>query len=325
MLDFNHILSTPGYDFQQFYGDATTTLAQWQTWRKPRGVTWVYIIGVGGGGGGGTSLTNGTFGCGGGGGGSGAQTTLLIPAMFVPDSLYIQAGASGQGAITPSGSAAGTNGTAGIPTYVCIEPDTTLVPSLTLLLANGGGGGVAGTSGAAGTGGTAATIAAISNMILAIKGVYTFFAGQAGTSGGSTSLAGTNVTPPTTGLMVTGGAGGGGNSVGTAHLGGAINTIANTLGTDFFPLPLNPGAIQAAAVTQPAGTSSSGFISRNYLFNFGGAGGSSSNNAAGGYAGAGGNGAPGCGGGGGGGVNSASGGPSVSGDGGPGFVIIVSW
>ena len=54
MLDFNHVLATPGYDLQEFYGQSGTTLLQWQTWRKPRGVNWVYMIGVGGGGGGST-------------------------------------------------------------------------------------------------------------------------------------------------------------------------------------------------------------------------------------------------------------------------------
>jgi hypothetical protein len=322
MLDFNDILATPGYDFQQFYGDATVTLLQWQTWRKPRGVNFVYMIGVGGGGGGGTSLTNGTFGCGGGGGSSGAQTSLLIPAMFLPDILYIQAGAYGLGASTPINTAAGTAGTAGTPTYVCIEPDTTLTANMTVLFANGGNGGGAGTGAAGGTGGTAPVVATIANMPLAGRGRYNFFAGSAGTLGGSTGLAGTNVTLPF-GLMVTGGAGGGGNSVGTFHSGGIIPAVANALNTDAFPLPINAGS--APSGSTPAGASGNGFISRNYMFNFGGAGGTSSNNTAGGACGAGGNGAPGCGGGGGGGVNSTSGGPSVSGNGGPGFVYIISW
>ena len=53
MLDFNHILATPGADIQYFFGDTTTTLVQWQTWTKPRGARMIYIMAVGGGSGGG--------------------------------------------------------------------------------------------------------------------------------------------------------------------------------------------------------------------------------------------------------------------------------
>ena len=320
MLDFNNILATPGYDFQQFYGDATVTLLQWQTWRKPRGVNWVYMIGVGGGGGGGSSRNNSTSAGGSGGGSSGAQTSLLIPAMFVPDILYIQAGAYGIGG-TYTGASAGVAGTAGTPTYVCVEPDTTLTENMTLLFANGGNSGGAGGPGA-GAGGAAPVAATIANMPLAGRGRYTFGAGQAGGTGGATGAAGVAITLPF-GLMVTGGAGGGGNNGAVPSLGGAISAVPNTLVADAFPLPINPGAVASGAT--PAGPSGNGFISRNYMFNFGGAGGSASTATAGGNCGPAGNGAPGCGGGGGGGANTTAAGPSKGGDGGPGFVYIISW
>ena len=51
MLDFNDVLATPNADIQYFEGSSITTLIQWQTWKKPRGARWVYMLGVGGGGG----------------------------------------------------------------------------------------------------------------------------------------------------------------------------------------------------------------------------------------------------------------------------------
>ena len=321
MLDFNHILSTPGYDTQYFEGSVTATLTQWQTWRKPRGINWVYMIGVGGGGGGGASRNQGGSSAGGGGGGSGAQTTVLIPAQFVPDILYVQAGNGGTGG-SYTGSSGAVSGNNGLPTYVAIEPSTTLTANMTLLLANAGQGGGGG-AGSAGTSGTAGTVATIAGMCLAGRGVFNFLAGQAGATGGTTTAVGGSITPPTTGLRVTGGAGGGGNNGATPQLGGAISAIAGALGTDFFPLPLSVGAVASGAT--PAAVSTSGFISKNFLFNFGGAGGSGSTSTAGGTSGRAGDGAPGCGGGGGGGENSSAGGVSKSGNGGPGFVYIISW
>jgi len=319
MLDFNHILSTPGYDIQQFYAESGTTLLQWQTWRKPRGINWVYMIGVGGGGGGGTGRTSALSSGGGGGGGSGAQTTVMIPARFVPDTLYVQAGFGGTGATTEA-----IAGTAGVPTYVCIEPDTTLTAYMTILFANNGSGGGGASGSAGGTGGTAGATINLVSVPLAGRGVATFIAGQAGTAGGTnTPVAGTNLTPPATGLMVTGGAGGGGTSGSAGAAGGNINTIANMLGTDFFPLPITGGT--AASGATPAGAGGAGLISRNFLMNFGGAGGGGASGTVGGDAGAGGDAAPGCGGGGAGGMGSSN--PTVArgGNGGPGFVIIISW
>jgi hypothetical protein len=323
MLDFNNILSTPGYDIQYFQGSATASLTQWQTWRKPRGVNWVYMIGVGGGGGGGASRNNSTTSAGSGGGGSGAQTTVMIPAMFLPDLLYIQAGVGGAGGVY-TGVSAGANGSAGLPTYVMLRPIEFVTgrAGVGLLLAGAGGGGTLG-SATSGAGGGAGTAGVIADGPLAGLGFFNFIGGQAGGAGGAPAATGVSVTPPTTGLMVTGGAGGGGQSTTTPQVGGAIAAMTALPGQEFFPLPLNPGLV--AITTSPAVASSSGFISRNYLFNFGGAGGSGSTNSSGGTSGQAGNGAPGCGGGGGGGENSSTGGVSKSGNGGPGFVYIISW
>jgi hypothetical protein len=127
VLDFNHIMNTPGVDIQTFFGDVGTTLVQWKTWTKPRGTKYVYMIGVGGGASGGCSVNTAVTGGGGPGGGSGAQSTLFIPAQFLPDTLYIQAGRGGQ---QPATLVSGAVGVAGTITYVCVEPNTTLVTPL---------------------------------------------------------------------------------------------------------------------------------------------------------------------------------------------------
>ena len=315
MLDFNHVLSTPGYNLQYFQGPATTTLIQWQLWRKPRGVTMVYLIGVGGGSSGGTGVNTSTTSGGGAGGNSGGQSSVLIPAMFLPDTLYIQCGSGGQGP-TSSGAA----GVIGVPTYVCIAPDTTLVANDTLLFANAGPvTGAVATTTTGGAAGSAAAVATIANMPLAGRGFSTFFAGQAGTAGGANGAAGTSLTPPATGLMVTGGTGGGGS--GAAAAGGAINAVSNILGQDMFSTIA--GGIASPGST-PAGSGAS-FITKNYIMNYGGTGGGGAGASGGGLAGIGATGSPGCGGGGGGGATSTNTTNLKGGDGGPGFVIIVSW
>ena len=322
MLDFNHILSTPGYNFQQFVGNTSSALGQFQTWVKPRGVKFIYLIGVGGGGSGGNGRNNSSVSSGGGGGGaSGSQSSVLMPASFIPDTLYVQTGQGGISVITSGGA-----GTAGQPTYVLIEPSTTLAANMTLLYATGGGGGQ-GAAGAAGTAGTAGAVATIANMPLAGRGTYTFFAGQNGTAGGggTTFSSGTSITLPATGLMVTGGAGGGGASATAAGaVGGNIDRPTGALGQDFFPF-INGGSSATTTVSATAG--GIGIISRNNLLNLGGTGGGGANStSAAGLAGAGGNGAPGCGGGGAGGANATNVATLAKpGDGGPGFVYIISW
>ena len=319
MLDFNNILATPGADIQYFEGTSTATLTQWQVWKKPRGVKWIYLLGVGGGGGGGTGINTDVTSGGGAGGSSGGQSCVQIPAMFVPDTLYIQAGQGGAGATVSGG-----NGSAGTITYVCISPFTTVAPAGTFLLATGG---TATTASATNTtGGTApgAVIAAtIAGACLAGRGFYQFLAGQVGAAGGGAGATGANITPPTTGLMVTGGGGGGGTN-GSGVPAGSILAITNTLGTDFFPLPISGGTQNGSGSSVPSGDGQSGFASRNFLFNFGGAGGGGATDTAGGTAGAGGDGAPGCGGGGGGGMNTTNTTIARGGNGGPGFVYIIS-
>jgi hypothetical protein len=243
----------------------------------------------------------------------------MIPAQFVPDTLYVQTGYGALGATTTGASGAQSPAN----TLVAIEPGTSLAANNVVLVANNGvgGGGGTGISGIAGTGGSVSTIA---NMCLAGRGFYNLLAGQTGGTGRITAV-GDSLTPPTTGLMVTGGAGGGGsNGVNAGFAGGAVSAITGTLGTDFFPLPIS-GGIAGTNAPSSGGAGRSGFVSRNLLFNFGGSGGGGSVQNAGSIPGIGGDGALGCGGGGAGGSNSSSITIARGGNGGPGFVIIISW
>jgi len=298
-------------DVQYFTGQSTATLTQWQTWRKPRGVKNIYILGVGGGSSGAVGANTAATNAGGAGGGSGAQTCVWIPAMFVPDVLYVQTGAGGQ---QPAVLVSAATQVAGVPTYVALEPSTTLTPNMTLLLANGG------TS----VGGTLATIA---GMPLAARGSYTFFVGQNGTGGGTAgSGAGTTLSFPISGIMVQGGTGGGGGGgAGVGGLGGSMAAPSGSPINDFF-LPTQTGGTSASGAT-PATAGGSGIITRNFIMNYGGFGGGGASDTSGGVAGAGGNGAPGSGGGGSGGSTSTAGADTLArpGNGGDGFVIVMSW
>jgi hypothetical protein len=313
MLDFNHILATPGLDIQYFTEVSTVTLTQWQTWRKPRGVKNVYIIGAGGGSSGAVGTNAAATNAGGAGGGSGGQTSVWVPAMLIPDVLYVQCGAGGR---QPATLVAGATQVGGVPTYVALEPSTTLNPNMTLLLANGG---VAGAI----TGGTVATLA---DMPLAGRGLYSFFVGHPGTAGGAGGAgAGGTQTFPVSGIALMGGTGGGGGGSATGGVGGPLSVPTGSPITTFFLAALNGGT--AASGATPAGKGPDGASMRNLIMNYGGLGGGGASNASGGNAGDGGAGAPGSGGGGSGGSTTVAGANTLArpGNGGDGFVIILSW
>ena len=319
MLDFNHVVNAPGFNVQTFYGTTTgTTLRGWTTWIKPRGSRIIWIIAEGGGGVGGNSNNNATSAGGGGGGGSGAQSSVIIPSAFVPDTLYIQAG---RGGITGTGE--GSAGVAGLPTYVSLEPDTTLRPANILLFANPGNGGGGTTTTAAGTAGTGGAVATLTDMPLAGRGIYQFFAGQNGAAGGNgtTPTAGGDITLPDTGLMVTGGCGGGGKTAAVFTNGGSILGLGSG---EFFPNVIGGSAATGATPATPGG---GGVITRNFLMNYGGGGGGSASATSGGIASRGGDAAPGSGGGGAGAASSVAGTTTLAqaGRGGDGFVIFLSW
>ena len=296
--------------------NGTTSLSSWQTWQKPNGCSFVYMLMISPGGGGGRTADGATS-VGAGGGGGGGQTRLLIPSFFLPETLYVWPGAGGLGATT-----AGGTGGQGQPSVVACEPFTSVsnvAASSTVgsyvLYQVGASGGTAST-----TQGAGALIGLTTDQSIASSG---FWASVGGPTGG----AGTNVTngnatgiTPYNQLVITTGGGGGGNGTGT---GGGF-TMAGT--------PFRQNVLGGTAGTSP-GPGQSGFfcnskvehlIARGFPLIFlggTGGGGSSVTNLDGGR---GGNGAYGCGGGGGGG-KTATGLGGNGGDGGDGLIIIMSW
>lgn len=313
MLDFSHVVNAPGVNIDSFFGDSSTTvdLSDWKMWTKPRGINWVYMIGVGAGssGAGGTFTGASAASVGAAGGGSGAQSMLLIPAIFVPSTLYIQTGVGGR---QPLAITSALPSVSGSHTFVAIEPINTVTNTVNLVMLRANGA-------VAATGGTATAMSG--NFPLAGRGWSQNFAGQNGGAAGATQNgAGGAITLPTTGLMVTGGAGSGGKDVSGAPggAGGAITGVG--LGGT---LPTLPGGVAATAALN-GGNGVNGSMIKPYMF-YGGSGGGSGAFAAtgtGSTGSSGGNGGPGCGGG--------ASGPGYTttgraGNGGDGFVYIISW
>ena len=302
-----------------------TDMPNWHTWIKPRGVNWVYMIGVGGG----ASGVGGTYNAainsalaqpGGAGGGSGAQTVMMLPAALLPPTLYVHLGQGGRQTQAASASLSVPGG----PTYVAIEPLTIGIANnsqLLLLTANG----ATGT-----TGGAATTIADNPLAGRAIRVTNT--AGQSGTAGAATGAAnGISLILPATGLMVTGGTGGGGKSINytVTSQGGNIAglpTATSTANTNMHVgyIPTANGGVASITNLANGGPGQAGYKFSNWLHlgGTGGGGGGTANTGLGSLGGAGGDGAPGCGGGG-----SGSGGISTGlpGAGGDGFVHIISF
>ena len=310
MLDLNHLaLPTTGRT-DYFYGKSSTLGGTWEIWEKPRGINMVHItcIGGGGGGGGGASNNSTTARGGGAGGSSGGFTSLSIPAIYLPDVLYVSVGSGGRGGAPGNPAALGT---AGVGSYVAIAPYTTLTGIYTVCYANGGTvSAVQASSTATSTAPGAVAAATIANMLIAGLGNFSALAGQVGGQGGAfNSSVGGAITYPTTGLLLSGGAGGGGG----AGTGGAVTAPTQASYVYFSTLA-------GGASGNPASNGASGYQIQQPLLSLGASGGGA------GSVGAanGGNGRPGgIGSGGSGGGAGTIGG--TGGDGGPGLVIIQSW
>jgi hypothetical protein len=309
MLDFLHLPKPQNGYIDYFPGFSNTSGGSWEVWNKPRGISFIKIITIGGGGGGRSGwCANSATRSGGGGGGSSGITHVTIPAIFLPDRLYVSSGEGGDGgaATTVVGTSVGNNG---IGSYVSIAQSTAAI--YVICYANGGNAAAAGTS-SAGTGGTAGAIATITNALMAAQGNFIALAGQAGSAGNT--AAGTAVTYPVTGLLLSGGACGGG---GVSSNGNQINAPTQTVYNIFPTVP--PGINGFNATSGSAGIEIS-----QPLLSTGGAGGGSCNSSTTGTGGAGGNGGFGSGGGGGG-AGPTSFGSGKGGDGGNGLVIISCW
>lgn len=277
------------------------------TWVKPRGISMVYIhlVGGGNGGNGGLSGAAGTARNGGGGGSSGNTSRLVIPAVFLSDSLTITVGRGGNG-----GTAGGGAGQGGGESSVDSTRGGQIAASR-LIIASGG---QANSGGANPNGGIGVLANSNLNTVSSSMGVTLFVANQAGAAGGAnTGAVGANVTfqgTPLPGsgvytILNSGGAGGAGtNTSNTNFSGGTV------LGSALVP-NINGGSAGG-------GDGEAGFYSYQPLITTGGAGGGSNGTGTGGR---GGDGALGSGGGGGGaGVTGGAGGR-----GGDGFCVIVCW
>ena len=143
----------------------------------------VRFLAIGGGGGGGASAASG-----GGGGGSAGITSLLIPAMFVPDTILVQVGAGGAGGAQTGTTSNGSNGNDTILSTFFTSSNV-----VQLLIAQNG----VGASGA--TGGTGGTVESLNYF--SVAGIAQSVAGQAGANGNNNLVA-------TSTIPLMGGAGG---------------------------------------------------------------------------------------------------------------------
>jgi hypothetical protein len=325
MLDFNNLPTNQKVDRQVFYANTPSSVSQnWVAWLKPRGVNFIKILCLaGGGGGGGGFANNGVIGAGGGAGGnSSSQSIIIFPAWLLPDLLYVSVGVGGAGGLTS------TTGSSGVNSYVAIYENTTANNLLTY--ATAGAGGNAAYLGGGTTSPSVASTAA--NAYISIMGqAFASTAGNIGLAGqsGATGNAfadGTNITFPATGLIVTGGAGGGGyGTIGNPGFnGGGITGVGS-------PFPVTTiGGSAGDPVNTAGGDGGNGYqIIPNLTYFIGGMGGGGAGVASSGstlsdIGGKGGKGSYGCGGGGGGGSFTGTTG-GLGGDGGDGLVIITSW
>lgn len=297
-------------------------------------MVYIFCLGAGAGGNGGT--TPGAV-AGGGGGGSGSMSKNLIPRIFLPASIWVQAGRGGLGG------AVNTRGNYGGDTYVTMRSNDKTATSTanggveTLCYASGGQSNTTlATGGAGGTVASAANTAA--GVFFGFNPSATSLAGSAGGAGGASAANGSTVTYPTTGILCSGGGGGGGagNTSGGATSGNSYvpATQAAGIGVDgqngfcsFGNIPLyttilgGGEGIYHSGITAPAnGATTKGIPMMAYVSSGGGGGGGAS--AA--QAGKGGRGGWGSGGGGGG-ASTAGGTSGEGGDGGHGFVFISCW
>ena len=303
MLDFNYLVPT-GANIQMFVNaESTAAVAtRWHTWVKPRGTKMVFIFAVGGG-------ASGVFSAVAAGalaGGSGAQTTVLIPAMMIPDILYVWTGRGGLGTVS---------GDAGHPTYVAVEPfvsGTTaappyayLRPQIVVASANGAVGAASVTGG---------TVSIIDQMSMAGRGLWNSIVGNNGAAGQA------NQTAPTNGNMHLGGAGGAATTNTPTGIRGAFQPPPLlTTASRYFSANQNSGGIEGVAAPAPPGNPPSAW----WHYSQGGTGGGGATS--GGPAGIGGAGNLGAGGGGSGGTSTAFTSITASGPGGSGYCYIISW
>lgn len=328
MYDFGHLVYDPKPRMKVDYYDNPSYNGEWQTWQKPAGAKFIYFSCVGGGGSGGCSsnTTAASNNGGGGGGGGSVICNVLMPAMLVPDTLYISVGRGGVRPVTSGGI-----GITGSGTYIAIDPTYNNFYNALAYAGGGQGGGAGGNTFAGGSGAgtfTAATSNTESTYGLSSRGLFNADSslvngnGPSGAVGGL-SAAGATVSPAATAFIpLTGGAGGGGsgNNTAAAFAGGSITYSVGV------SLVVNAGEHFSNNIGGLAGQSGKDgwvvtFPNQN-IYYIGGSGGGGGNSSV--SAGNGGNGARGCGGGGAGGtygLNTLA----TPGNGGDGFAYITTF
>ena len=286
------------------------------TYTIPNGVSMVYILAMGSGGGGGGGFTRTVSpvqaGGGGGGGGTAAISRLIIPRIFLSNSLTVRVLAGGNGG---NGGNPATAGSAGNETDVWLNLNPQLNPSTTnpfVLNAQGGGGGGAGSATVGGTAGAQGGTTLASIMKIASLGEFTNRIGITGDVGGF---------PTANNLLYGGGSipfssGRGGGGINAANPGTARSGSGIT-GRGFVP-DIDGGT---AGNGVAGGNGSNGIFQMKPFFSLSGIGGGSSNSGNGGNGGIGASGT----GGGGGGAGTSPGVGGNGGKGGDGLVIIVCW
>jgi hypothetical protein len=303
-------------------GKLGTNAAGWDAFVIPRNASMLYLLCLGGGssGGGGQSTSGGTAGGGGGGGASGAMARLLIPAMFLPKTLYLSPGVGGLGV------AAATVGNAGVRSFIAAKPFSGATVQQDLVLVSGAAAATGGAVGAlSAAGGVAETIATNVLQQYSGLGIWTAIAGQAGTASGATGAAGVASTWGANGVPVGGGTGGGSTSTTTTQFaGGAItgSGLVPSIAGGVAPAGNGNPGFNAGSFLSGWNADQAGLVAQIFAFTGGTGGGAQSS----GTAGQGGQGSLGSGGGGGGGSGGTTGGTGGrSGAGGPGLIVIAWW
>jgi hypothetical protein len=248
---------SPQYDVYTFAGNTVSAGVDWVSWRKPHNRSMAHIFLVSSGGGGGTGVIGANssggrwrwrrFGC------SGHIEYSSRVSCRKNCILSIAIGSTG-GAIS---------------SFISIEPSSASRANSILAMARGGAAGGNASGATAGSAGTAGAITAVTDMPLGWAFAQLALAGQAGIIGGTTGAA-TDLTVPTTGLRVTGGAGGGGVGIAGSNgaRGGGITTPAAP-----SPFPAQPFGGQQNTATSPPGNGSNGYIvNQAGLFFYGGTG-----------------------------------------------------
>jgi len=288
-------------NWKVFYAvQGTDTTTGWQSWMKPPGCAWIYILLISSGGGGGRP-NNGSLTIASGGGASGGHTRLLIPAFTVTDILYVRPGSGGLGATSPG---AGGNG---VFSYVAMQPNTAVANTL---IAQGGGGGATGAASALGGSGG---ISAITTPAVQCLGLFTGQDTVSGSAGAQTlNSSGSSITQSSVIITTIGGGGGNGTGAGAIINNNVVYpSIAGGIGSTGGN---GNNGFQLGAMWTP------GLKSFPLIFSGGSGGGGSS--AVGGTAGNGGNASYGGGGGGGGSCTDAGGTSGNGGNGGDGIIFI---